>query len=305
MHPVASPEAEQYREKVQAFLAEHLPAGWAGIGSLEGDDLLTFVNEWRVTLFEHHMLAPAWPAEYGGGGLSSTEQVVLAEEFDKAGVPTGGTNDAFCIGMIGNTIMQWGTDEQKAHFLPRILSGEDVWCQGYSEPNAGSDLGNLGCKAELDGDEWIINGQKIWTSAGTNGPTGSSSSAAPTPTPPSTRASPSCSARWTKPGVEVRPIEMLSGDSDFNEVFFTDARCDKDNVVGEVNGGWAVAMTLLGYERGEAAAAVPVMFRGGARPADRAGRGHRGKIDDPRDPPTPGLVPHQGRDHALSRHAER
>ncbi len=144
MHPVASPEAEKFREKVQAFLAEHLPAGWAGIGSLEGDALLEFVNEWRVTLFENRMLAPSWPAEYGGGGLSSTEQVVLAEEFYKAGVPTGGTNDAFSIGMIGNTILQWGTDEQRSHFLPRILSGEDVWCQGYSEPNAGSDLGNAG-----------------------------------------------------------------------------------------------------------------------------------------------------------------
>ena len=92
--------------------------------------------------------------------------MILAEEFARAGVPVGGTNDVFSIQMVGNTILQWGTDEQKRHFIPRILSGEDIWCQGYSEPNAGSDLGNLGCRAALDGDEWVINGQKIWTSAG-------------------------------------------------------------------------------------------------------------------------------------------
>lgn len=260
MQPVASPEAEKFREKVQAFLAEHMPAGWAGIGSLEGEAVLEFANEWRTTLGENRMLAPSWPAEYGGGGLSSTEQVVVAEEFYRAGVPTGGTNDAFSIGMIGNTILQWGTDEQKAHFLPRIISGEDVWCQGYSEPNAGSDLGALGCRAVLDGDEWIINGQKIWTSAAQM----ANWIFVLCRTDPDTAKHKGITfllCPMDQPGVEVRPIEMLSGDSEFNEVFFTDARCARGNVIGEVNGGWAVAMTLLGYERGEAAAVVPIMFR--------------------------------------------
>ena len=150
MQPTYSAEAEAYREKVHAFLAEHLPADWTGTGQLSGDDLERFVEEWRHTLFEHGYLAPGWPTEYGGAGLSALEQVILAEEFTKAGVPVGGPNDVFGIQMLGNTLQQWGTDAQKSHYLPRILSGEDRWCQGYSEPNAGSDLGNLGCRAALD-----------------------------------------------------------------------------------------------------------------------------------------------------------
>src|SRR4051795_7376560 len=164
MQPTYSAEAEAYREKVQAFLAEKLPAKWAGIGSLEGDELAAFVKEWRATLFTGGYLAPGWPTEYGGAGLSALEQVVIAEEFAKAGVPTGGPNDVFGIQMLGNTLMRWGTDEQKNHYLPRILSGEDTWCQGYSEPDAGSDLASLRTRAVRDGAEWVIDGQKVWTS---------------------------------------------------------------------------------------------------------------------------------------------
>ena len=166
MQPYYTPEAEAYREKVQAFLAEKLPAKWGGMGQLEGDELEQFVTDWRKILFAAGYLAPGWPVEYGGGGLSALEQVIIAEEFAKAGVPTGGPNDVFGIQMLGNTLLQWGSEEQKRRYLPRILSGEDTWCQGYSEPNAGSDLSNLGLKAQLDGDQWILNGQKIWTSAG-------------------------------------------------------------------------------------------------------------------------------------------
>lgn len=260
MDPSYSPDAATFREKIQAFLAEKLPSTWAGIGALEADDAEAFTHEWRRTLADNRYLAPAWPTEFGGGGLSELEQVVLAEEFQRAGVPTGGLNDSFSIQMVGNTILQWGTPEQKAHFLPRIISGEDVWCQGYSEPDAGSDLGGLGCRAQLDGDEWVINGQKIWTSAGMTANwifvlcrTDSDA--------PKHRGISFVLCPMEQDGVEVRPIEMLSGDSDFNETFFDNARTHKDNVVGEVNGGWAVAMTLLGYERGEAAATMPIMFK--------------------------------------------
>ncbi|GJM39492.1 MAG: acyl-CoA dehydrogenase [Acidimicrobiales bacterium] len=260
MDPSYSPDAATFREKIQACLAEKLPSTWAGIGALEADDAEAFTHEWRRTLADNRYLAPAWPTEFGGGGLSELEQVVLAEEFQRAGVPTGGLNDSFSIQMVGNTILQWGTPEQKAHFLPRIISGEDVWCQGYSEPDAGSDLGGLGCRAQLDGDEWVINGQKIWTSAGMTANwifvlcrTDSDA--------PKHRGISFVLCPMEQDGVEVRPIEMLSGDSDFNETFFDNARTHKDNVVGEVNGGWAVAMTLLGYERGEAAATMPIMFK--------------------------------------------
>ena len=156
MQPHYTPEAEAYREKVQAFLAEHLPADWKGTGALEGDALEQFIVEWRHTLYENGMLALNWPKEVGGAGLSSLESVIVAEEFAKAGVPSGGPNDVFGIQMVGNTILQWGTDEQKAHFLPRILSAEDKWCQGYSEPDAGSVALGFGepffaaAQAELD-----------------------------------------------------------------------------------------------------------------------------------------------------------
>jgi alkylation response protein AidB-like acyl-CoA dehydrogenase len=260
MDPSYPAEASAYREKVQAFLAEHLPPDWKGIGALTREEAEDFTRRWRGTLRDHSYLAASWPTEYGGPGLTALEQVILAEEFAKAGVPAGGTNDVFSIQMVGNTLLDWGTEEQKQHFIPRILSGEDIWCQGYSEPNAGSDLGNIGCRATLDGDEWVINGQKIWTSAGhlanwifvltrTD------------PDVPKHKGITFLLCPMDQPGIEVRPIKMMSGDSEFNEVFFTDARCPKENVIGEVNGGWAVAMTLLGYERGEAAATFPLMFR--------------------------------------------
>jgi hypothetical protein len=186
--------------------------------------------------------------------------VILAEEFYKAGVPTGTSNDTFGIQMVGNTILQWGTEEQKSHFLPRILSGADLWCQGYSEPNAGSDLANVGCRAELDGDEWVINGQKIWTSAG-HLANHIFVLARTEPDAPKHKGISFLLVPMDQPGVEVRPIKMMTGDSEFNEVFFSNARCPKANVVGGVNNGWSVAMTLLGYERGEAAATFPIAFR--------------------------------------------
>jgi alkylation response protein AidB-like acyl-CoA dehydrogenase len=260
MDPTYSAEAETYREKVQAFLAEHLPTNWKGLASLPRDQREPFVTEWRQILVDNQMIALSWDPEYGGPGLTPQEIVIVAEEFTRAGVPAGGGNDPFSIQMVGNTLIHWGTEEQKKHFLPRIIDGTDLWCQGYSEPNAGSDLGNLGCKAELDGDEWRINGQKIWTSAGQH----ADWIFLLTRTDPDVKKHRGISfmlVPMDQPGVEVRPIKMLNGDVDFNEVFFTDAVTAKENVVGEVNGGWGVAMTLLGYERGWGAATVPIAYR--------------------------------------------
>jgi alkylation response protein AidB-like acyl-CoA dehydrogenase len=258
--PRYPPEAEQFREKARAFLAEQLPAGWTGIGALDHESARRFTAEWRQTLYEHGLLAPSWPKEYGGGGLSPLEQVVLAEEFYRAGVPTGGPNDDFSIQMIGNTLLHWGTEEQKRYFLPRALSGEHVWCQGYSEPGAGSDLANLGTRAVLDGDEWVINGQKIWTSMA-HVANWIFVLARTEPDAPKHKGITFLLVPMDQAGIEVRPIRMMTGWSEFNETFFTDARTEKSNVVGQVNAGWAVAMTLLGYERGEAAATFPIMFR--------------------------------------------
>jgi alkylation response protein AidB-like acyl-CoA dehydrogenase len=255
-----SAEADAYRATVRDFLDANLPSDWGGLGTLSPEEGEAFTTTWRATLAANDLLAVSWPKEYGGAGLSPLEQVVLAEEFAKRGVPTGGPNDVFGIQMLGNTLLQWGTEEQKRHFLPRILSGEDLWCQGYSEPNAGSDLGNLGCRGVRDGDEWVINGQKIWTS---NGHLANwiFVLARTDPDAPKHKGITFLLCPMDQPGVEVRPIKMLTGESEFNEVFFDDARCPADNVVGQVNAGWGVAMTLLGHERGSSAAVLPLQFR--------------------------------------------
>jgi len=261
VNPAYSPEAESYRQRVRAFLVDHLPAGWKGIGSLEGVEYDNFGKQWRATIAEAGFLAPGWPREYGGGGLSALEQVIVAEEFARAGVPTGTQNDAFGIQMLGNTLLVYGSEEQKRHYLPRIISGDDVWCQGYSEPNAGSDLSNVGLRAELDGDEWVLNGQKIWTSSG-HLADHIFTLARTDPDAPKHKGISFLLVDMRQPGIEVRPIKMISGEKEFNEVFYTDVRVPKDNVVGGVNNGWAVAMGLLGFERGEAAATAPIRFQG-------------------------------------------
>src|SRR4051794_11188914 len=279
MDPRYPDSAEAFRQQVRDFFAEQLPANWAGIGALSREEATEFTLTWRKVLFDNGYLGVSWPKEYGGAGLTKIEQVVLAEEFARAGVPAGPYYDGFGIKMVGNTLLKWGTEEQKRHFLPRILSGEDIWCQGYSEPDAGSDLAGLRCQAELDGEEWVINGQKIWTSSAhlaswifvlvrTDR------------TAPKHKGITFMVCPMDQPGVEVRPIKMLNGESEFNEVFFNDARTAKQNVVGEVNGGWAVAMTLLGHERGEEAAINPVNFRAEYDRLVELAREY-GKTDDP------------------------
>jgi alkylation response protein AidB-like acyl-CoA dehydrogenase len=254
-------EAEAFRAEVRAVLAEEQPPGWQGIGAIaDREDAERFAARWRQALYRRGLLGITWPREYGGRGLSRLHQVVLVEELARSGVPYGEHTDLFGIKMLGSTLLRWGTREQKARFLPRILSGEDRWCQGFSEPDAGSDLASLAARATLDGAEWVIDGQKIWTSVAhraswifllartdprAGGHAGLSFLLCP----------------LGQPGIEIRPIRQLTGDSDFNEVFFTGARTPADLVVGAPGEGWQVAMTLLGHERGEEAATNPILFR--------------------------------------------
>ena len=214
-----SSEAAQFRSEIKGFLNTNLPTQWGGMGAFTPEERKSFVASWRKTLSEEQLLAVAWPAEYGGAGLSQMERTVLAEELAAVGVPNGTDNDPFSIGMIGHTIIEWGTDEQKNHFLPRILDGSDVWCQGYSEPNSGSDLASLATRAELDGDEWVIDGQKIWTSQGHN----ANWIFVLCRTEPSAVKHAGISFLMCpidQPGVEVRPNVNESGKNDLNEVFF-------------------------------------------------------------------------------------
>ena len=156
------PEAEEFRAEIAGWLKENLPEGWGEPGfAVTPEERKAFNEEWTTKLFAGGWICASWPAEYGGKGLSLLQQVVLNEEFARAGAPLRG--DFFGDTLVGPTILQWGTEEQKQQFIPGILKGEIAWCQGFSEPDAGSDLAGLKTRAELDGDEWVINGQKVWT----------------------------------------------------------------------------------------------------------------------------------------------
>src|SRR5690242_1637689 len=239
MDPRYPAEAEAFRSRVQRFLADNLPPGWCGMGRLSEAEAVQFAEDWRRTLYRNGLLGIAWPEEYGGAGLGKLEQVVLAEELARAGVPAGVPSDTFGLKMCGNTLLRWGTEDQKRRFLPRILSGEDLWCQGYSEPDSGSDLASVQTRAVRDGDEYVINGQKIWTSRA-----GQANwiflLARTDPVAPRHKGLSFLLCPLDQPGIEVRPIVMLDGRSDeFNEVFFTGARTSVENLVGAENDGWA------------------------------------------------------------------
>ncbi|WP_330351128.1 acyl-CoA dehydrogenase family protein [Streptomyces sp. NBC_00582] len=254
------PETETFRAEVRAFLAASLPAGFSGIGALDEEAAWAFARDWRRRLVERGYLSLTWPEEYGGRGLSKLHQVVLMEELALAGVPFGLPQDTFGVKMLANTLLRWGTEEQKRRFLPRILSGEDTWCQGYSEPDAGSDLASLKTRAVREGDEWVIDGQKVWTS-GAHHSDWIFVLARTNPGASKHRGISFLLVPLDQPGVEVRPFRMMSGQLHFNEVFFDGARTRADLVVGGVDNGWTVAQSLLGVERGEEAATNPILFR--------------------------------------------
>jgi alkylation response protein AidB-like acyl-CoA dehydrogenase len=209
-----------------------------------------FNDEWPDKLFAGGWICATWPTEYGGKGLSTMEGVVLAEEFANAKAPMRA--DFFGDTLVGPTLLQWGTEEQKKEFLPQILSGKMRWCQGFSEPNSGSDLASLKTTAVLDGDEWVINGQKVWTTQGHH----ADYCFLLTRTDPDAAKHKGISyllVPMRQPGVEVRGIVQPDGTAEFCEVFFDNARCPKDNVVGGVNNGWVVTNSTLAFERGMSA----------------------------------------------------
>ena len=273
------PEIEGFREEIRAFLRRELPEDWVGLGALDGDAAREFTAWWRSRLASVGYLTPSWPIEYGGAGLSRLQQVVLFEELASAGVPFNGKNDTFSIKMIGNLLLRFGTDEQKSRFLPRIVSGEDRWCQGFSEPGAGSDLASLRTTARLDGGEWVLNGQKIWTS---DARTANWMFVLARTEPGSSRhhGISMLLVPVDQPGIDIRPIRMMTGDDNFNEVFFDDARTAEDNIVIGPGAGWRAAMALLGLERGDEAATNPIYFKAEVARLIKLAQEH-GKADDP------------------------
>jgi len=277
-------EAESFRVEIRSWLRDNLPEGWFDSTgerdhnfALVGEERERFNKEWLVELFDGGWICSSWPTEYGGKGLSTMEGVVLAEEFDRSGAPMRG--DFFGDTLVGPTILQWGTEEQKKKFLPGILEGVTSWCQGFSEPGSGSDLAALQCKAELDGDEWVINGQKVWTTQAQ----GADYCFLLTRTDPTVSKHAGITymlVPMNQPGVEVRPIKQVDSSEEFNEVFFSDARCPKDNIVGGLNNGWKVAMTTLGFERGTSATTGHRRFERELEAIIEVARAN-GKIGDP------------------------
>ena len=241
-------EAETFRKGIRTWLEENLPAGWFDPNfSMTSEERKAFNDTWTAKLFAGGWICAGWPVEYGGKGLALMDQVVLNEEFAKASTPMRA--DFFGDTLVGPTILQWGTDEQKKEFIPGILQGTIAWCQGFSEPDSGSDLASLKTTAVLDGDEWVINGQKVWTTQAQH----ADYVFLLTRTDPDAPQHAGISyllVPMRQEGVDIRPITQVDGSAEFNEVFFTNARCSKGNVVGGVNNGWKVAMTTLGFERG-------------------------------------------------------
>ena len=246
-----TPQVAAFREEVATWMAEHNVGEFAALGGRGGSGDENFGFEVRRA-WEHELATGGWtcigwPTEYGGRGASMLEQVVFAEEYVRAKAP--GRVSILGEGLLGPTVIHYGTDEQKARFLPSIVAGTELWCQGYSEPNAGSDLASVQTKAELDGDEWVISGQKVWTSLAHQ----ADWCFVVARTDPGSVRHKGLSyllVPMDQPGVEVRPITQLTKTSDFNEVFFTEARTRADLVVGEPGQGWQVALATLAFERG-------------------------------------------------------
>lgn len=246
-------EAEAFRKEFRAWLDEHLTDGLRELAQHPvGDDpeRIERLRGWNRTLADARYAAIAWPPEYGGRGASLMEQVVYAEEMHRAGAP--GTVNIIGLSNIAPAIMQHGTEDQKRTLLPRMLRGDDIWCQGFSEPDAGSDLASLSTSAELDGDHFVVNGQKTWNTLGAFANrcellVRTDRSA------PKHRGISCLLVDMTLPGVDARPLVTIAGEREFSEIFFTDVRVPRDALLGPVNEGWRVAMTTLAYERGTVA----------------------------------------------------
>lgn len=271
----------EFREHVRDWLRDNVTGEFAALRGRggPGDEEVGFEIrvEWEKVLGEAGWIGLGWPKEFGGRGATVDQQIIWAEEYVRAEAPA--RTNHMGENLLAPTIIEYGTPEQCARFLPGILRGDERWCQGYSEPNAGSDLANVQTKARLEGGEWIIDGQKVWTSLahvshwcfvvarsepGSQRHQGLTFLLVP----------------MDQPGVEVRPIRQVTGGGEFNETFFTEARTTSDMVVGRPGDGWKIAMALLGYERGISTLAQQVGFeRELDATIDLARR--FGRIDDP------------------------
>ena len=244
-----TPEEERFRAEARSWIRANLPPGWGRTvhESEDEDERYRFRLEWEKKLFAGGWAGLAWPREYGGRGATLVEQAILAEELASAGAPEG-------LNIIGRnltapTLMHHGTEAQRRRFLPKILSGEEVWCQGFSEPGAGSDLAAVRTTAIQDGDHFVVNGQKVWTSFAQYAQW-CFMLVRTDPAAPKHKGISFLLVDMRTPGITVRPLRQISGESEFNETFFDNVRVPVENLVGPINEGWRIAMTTLAHERG-------------------------------------------------------
>ncbi|MBD0325357.1 MAG: acyl-CoA dehydrogenase [Pyrinomonadaceae bacterium] len=255
-----TPNEQQFRDRFRAWLSENLPAEWKGgrLGSEDNEDYIKYLRDWQRSLYEGGWAGISWPKAFGGRGATLMEQTIFQEELARANAPQ--LIGTIGLSLVGPTIIALGTDEQKSRYLPKILSGEEIWCQGFSEPNAGSDLAALGTKATREGDDFIINGQKIWTSFAQLADwclllVRTDREA------PRHKGITCVLLDMHSEGVSVRPLRQMSGDSGFNEVFFSNVRVPVKQVLGEINNGWTTAITALMNERANLGTGVQVVFK--------------------------------------------
>lgn len=262
-----SPEQAAFRTAVRSLIEQRLPRRYKDFARSGGPGERQWENDrksadpvakqaaidWHAALAERGWVAPHWPKEYGGGGMSAMEQSILNQEFANAGAPAVGGSG---VAMLGPTLILHGNEDQRKKYLPPILAGEATWAQGYSEPGAGSDLASLQTRAVRDGDEFVVNGQKIWTSAAHTADAIFALVRTDPQAPKHRGISFLLIDDIKSPGISIRPLVDMNGRHYFNEVFFEDVRVPAANLVGEENRGWYVAMTLLDFERSNIGGAI-------------------------------------------------
>jgi len=273
-----APEQEEFRATAAAWLTAQMAGPFRHLAGIRNHTAAVEERrEWEQALGAAGWSCIGWPAQFGGRGAGLADQVIFAEEYARARAPT--RIGHIGVELAGPTLLEFGTADQRRRFLPRIAAGLDIWCQGYSEPNAGSDLANVQTRALLDGDRWVLQGQKVWTSMahfadwafvvartekGSAGPKGLSYLLVP----------------MRQAGITVRPIRQMTGEAEFNEVFFDGAETEADNIVGAPGEGWKVAMGTLAFERGVSTLAQQMDFRNELDEVIRIAKAN-GKAKDP------------------------
>ena len=245
-----TPEQMSFRDEVRSWLKVNLPQDWletvrAG-SDIPRSDAYDFLSRWQRKLYDAGFMGLTWPKEYGGRGLTFMEELILHEEMALVKAPP--VLNILALGMAGPTIIAYGTEEQKKRYPARMLSCEEIWCQGYSEPNAGSDLAALQTRAVKDGEYWVVNGQKVWTSLAQLADW-MMLLARTDPGAPRHKGITYFLLDMTLPGITVKPLTQITGDPEFNEVYLDNVRVHESQILGGLNNGWAVGMTTLMYER--------------------------------------------------------